>query len=214
MSCPCRDFHTIPGSRCWDGVHELPGLAPPAAGVSAWGVTLFVSFLLDPRKCPGAGHLDGAASSSLALPPIFCVFWLNHPAWPRFPEPTASVPVSLSPLALALSLPSWLSPALWARCPPALPAVCRVLSPGFHTGFPFPSSQRSRALPRARSRVFAGVGCRGGRRHRGAEQGWLPPLPRAEPEPLRDGHRWGKAGEGKGGKKRGIERKWRDKGKG
>lgn len=183
MSCPCRDFHTIPSSRCWDGVHELPGLAPPAAGVSAWGVTLFLSFLLDPRKCPIAGHLHGAVSLLLALPLIFGVFWLNHPVWQGSPERTASVPVSLSPLALALSLPSWLSPAHRARCPPALPAVSSALDftpvPG---AFSLPQLPKE-PCPAQRSEQFlqvwgAGKETQGGRSGAGSH-----PCPRDEREP-------------------------------
>lgn len=68
-------------------------------------VTLFLSFPLHPRKCPIAGRPGGAASLFLALPLIFCVFWLNHSVWRWFPEPAASAPVSLSPLALAFALP-------------------------------------------------------------------------------------------------------------
>lgn len=107
MSCPCRDFHTIPGSRRWAGVHEPPGLA----GAPAWAVTLLVSFLLDPRKCPVAGHLDGAASSSLALPLNFLCVLAESPGLagaPRAHSLCPCVPVSFRPgsLAAELALPS------------------------------------------------------------------------------------------------------------
>lgn len=167
-----------------------PGLAPPAAGVPAWRVTLFLSFPLYPRKCPIAGHLHGAASLFLAQPLILYVFWLNHPAWRGFPEPTASarVPLSFSPGSLPAvvpALPSCLSPAHWlaALQPSPLSAVSLAVDLTLVAGacFPFSSSQRSRVPGSAahpalgaefsRCGVQTGWGCREGRRHRGAGAG-------------------------------------------
>lgn len=171
MSCPCRDFHTIPGSRCWAGVHEPPGLA----GAPAWAVTLLMSFLLDPRKCPVAGHLDGAASSSLALPLNFLCVLAESPGLagaPRAHSLCPCVPVSFSPgsLAAELALPSTpgslpSSPPRCLPCPQPWISLPRL-----------PKEPR----PARRSEQFLQVWDAGRRRHRGQEQGWIPPLPGAE----------------------------------
>lgn len=195
MSSPRRNFHTIPSSRCWDGAHELPGLAPPAAGAPAFCVTLFLSFPLDPRNCPVAGHLDGAASLFLALPLIFCVFWLNHPVWQGFPEPAACarVPVSFSPGCVPASvpaLPSWPCPALLC------PQLC-ISHWGLEPVFPSPAPKGAvswAGQPTQRSeQSLSRCGMQRGKRHREAGAG-LAPIPdpganRSHRPQLRD---WGR----------------------
>lgn len=160
MSCRCRDFHTTLSSRCWDGVHELPGLAPPAGRVSAWAVTLFLSFLMHPRKCPIAPRSRilalGSASHFrcvLAESPSLAGLSRAHRLCP-------CVPLSFSPCqagslqhtGLAALQPSPLCPQLWI------------------------SSGAWSFLPSPRSRVSAGVGCREGGTE-GQERGWSSPLP-------------------------------------
>lgn len=192
-----------------------PGLAPPAAGVPAWCVTLFLSFLLYPRKCPIAGHLHGVVSFFLALPLIFRCVLAESPSLAglsRAHSICPCVPLSSSPGSLPASmpaLPSWLCPAHWACCPAALPAVSLavhstlLLQPACPAPAPQGACPGKRSLPSAWSRVSAGVRCREGR-CRGAGAG-LDPSGGHRSE---TGHRWVGAGEGKGGKKRGIERKW------
>lgn len=184
-----------------------PGLAPPAAGVPAWRVTLFLSFPLYPRKCPIAGHLHGAASLFLAQPLILYVFWLNHPAWRGFPEPTASarVPLCFSPGSLPAvvpALPSCLSPAHWlaALQPSPLSAVSLAVDLTLVAGacFPLPqlpkeSCPGKRSPPSTRSRVFQvwgadELGVQGREEaQRGRSRAGCHPCPRDEREPPAQG---------------------------